>query len=212
MTLSRKIAQSIADQIVEGQLKPGDRLYESKLTEMFGTSRVPIREALYILEKDEIVERIPRQGVFVKEYHRKDLRDLYEVAYRLEELALEEVIEHITEQQLTELYQLIEEMASCTKNREINIYFSLMEKLHLQFFKLSTNKVLADFYSKLTMQLKPFRYMSLSYPNSLEHSLKEYVEIVDGISMRDSNMIRDVLHKKKERALKALDKIIKDRE
>ncbi len=209
-TLSQKIAQSIADKIAESSLKPGERLLENELTETFGTSRAPIREALYILEKDGLVERIPRRGVFVKEYNRKELFDLYEVVYRLEEIALVKVIERATDQDIEEVSTLIKRMSANVEGREIKNYFSLLEELHRLFFRLTDNDVLTEIYIKINKQLIPFRYMSLSYPNSLEHSISEYYEIVQGLQKRNSDEVIKALYKKEKRALSTLEKIVKD--
>lgn len=168
MTLSQKIAQSIADQIVEGSIRPGERLFENKLTDKFGTSRVPIREALYILESDGIVERIQRHGVFVKEYNQKELLDLYDVVYRLEEFALKKAIVNASDEEIDRIFKLLEKMENLIKGREIKNYFPLMEELHQLIFILSKNEVLDDLYKKIYKQLRPFRYIALSYPKSLE--------------------------------------------
>lgn len=136
-TLSQKIAQSIADRIVEGHIKPGERLLESKWTETYGTSRAPVREAFYLLESDGIVERIPRRGVFVKEYNQKELFDMYEVVYRMEELALTKAIINAEDEEIAYLFELLGQMKQFIEVREIKRYFPLMEAMHQQFFRLS---------------------------------------------------------------------------
>lgn len=211
VTLSQKIAQSIADQIVEGFIKPGERLLENKLTAVFGTSRVPIREALYILESDGIVERIPRRGVFVKAYNQKELFDLYDVVYRLEGFALNRVLENATDEELADVFKLLESMAVFIKDRRIKSYFPLMEELHELFFRLSKNDVLDGLYKKIYKQLRPFRYMALSYPNSLEQSFQEYYEIAEGLKARNMNQTLAALHKKEKRVLLIFEKIVDEK-
>lgn len=211
ITLSQKIAQSIADQIVEGFIKPGERLLENRLTNVFGTSRVPIREALYILESEGIVERIPRRGVFVKDYNRKELFDLYDVVYRLEGFALNNAIENATDEEIDKVFKLLEGMSVFIKGREIKSYFPLMEDLHQLFFTLSKNDVLDNIYKKLYKQLKPFRYMALSYPNSLEKSFQEYYEIAEGLKARNIKQTLAALDKKEKRVLLIFEKFINEK-
>ncbi|MFD1037450.1 GntR family transcriptional regulator [Virgibacillus byunsanensis] len=210
MTLSQKIAQSIADQIVEGYIKPGERLLENKLTDTFGTSRAPIREALYILESDGIVERVQRRGVFVKEYNRKELIDLYDVVYRLEEFALKKAIVNATDEEIARIFNLLEHMADFIKDREIKDYFPLMEELHQLIFLLSKNDVLDDLYRKIYKQLRPFRYMALSYPDSLEQSFLEYYEIAEGLKARDIDQTLKALQKKEKRVLLNFENLLID--
>lgn len=207
-TLSQKIAQSIADQIAEGNMKPGERLLENQLTNVFGTSRVPIREALYILESDGLVERIPRYGVFVKEYNRNELFDMYDVVYRLEEFALKRALEHATNEEIDNVFKLLDNMKVFINDREIKRYFPLMEDMHRLFFLLSKNDVLDNLYKKLYKQMRPFRYMALSYPESLEQSFLEYYEIAEGLKARNYKKTLDALERKENRVLLIFEKIV----
>ncbi|MGO4886523.1 GntR family transcriptional regulator [Anaerobacillus sp. MEB173] len=209
ITLSQKIAQAIAGQISEGILKQGDRLLENELTNFFGTSRAPIREALYILEKDGIVERIPRRGVFVKEYTKKELSDLYETVYRLQEIALRKVMDLVTPEQLKELDSLVEKMEEAVKRQDIKSYYIFLDELQSKYFTFSDNDVLRDIYFKLKKQLTPFRYISLSYPSSLEYSLSEYKEMLKGLNERNFTRILESLRLKENRALAILETYIK---
>lgn len=200
-TLSQQIAESITMQIIEGHHKPGDRLYEGKLTEQFGTSRAPIREALYILEKEGIVERSPRRGVFVRNYTAKELFDLYDMIYRLEEIALEKACHLISERQLLQLDQLILKMAVEAKEKRIRNYFELMEQLQVSFFEITSNDVLKEVYLNLIKRITPFRFMSISHPSSIESSIEEYIGIVDGLNHRDLEQVKSYLKRKEKRAL-----------
>ena len=208
ITLSQKIAQVIAGQIAEGVIKQGDRLLENELTNYFGTSRAPIREALYILEKDGIVERVPRKGVFVKEYTKKELTDLYETVYHLEEIALKKIMDIADSEQILELENLINKMEKAVQKKDIKSYFSKLDQLHIKFFTFTNNDVLSSFYFRIRKQLTPFRYISLSYPYSLEHSLNEYQEILKGLYEKNFDRIRDNLRLKEKRALTNLETYI----
>jgi DNA-binding GntR family transcriptional regulator len=210
ITLSQKIAEAIALQIAEGRLKPGERLLENELTDVFGTSRAPIREALYVLEKEGIVERVPRRGVFVKKHTQKELSDLYETVYRLTEITLLKGMELATEKQLSDLKNLVHLMETNIQNKDVKKFFNLLKELHIQFFNLSNNEVLKDLYLKLNNRLTPFRFMSLSHPSSLVKSIAEYKEILKGLEEKDSERIISNLRIKEKRALTVLEKVVVD--
>ncbi|WP_147803634.1 GntR family transcriptional regulator [Alkalicoccus halolimnae] len=208
MTLSQKVAETIATQIVEGEMKPGTRLLEQELVEMFGTSRAPIREALYLLENQGIVERLPRRGVFVKKYTRKEVFDLYEVVYSLTHMALMKAVDTSLQEQLDELYQLIQKSEATIEEREIKNCFHLVERIHLLLFELPNNQVLQEVYQRLNKRWTTFRYLTLSHPISLERSIAEYKEIVMGIEAKNKEQITRVLKQKETRALSILEKLI----
>ena len=83
----QRVAKILAEEIVERSLRPGERLPEQALAERFGTSRAPIREALYLLDREGLVQRIPRKGAIVKTYTTREIEELYKVRVTLEELA-----------------------------------------------------------------------------------------------------------------------------
>lgn len=210
MTLSQQIAQAITIQISEGKLKPGYRLLENELTEQFNTSRAPIREALYILEKDGVVERKPRRGVFVKELSKKELTDLYETVYRLLEITLVKIMTSVSEEQLSPLFKLVEEMEETIQGKEIKKCFTLLRELQMNLFVLSNNDILKELYSNINNRLAPYRYISISYPSSLESSVEEYREILNGLREKDFEKVRANLSKKENRALSILEKVVED--
>lgn len=208
ITLSQKIADSIALQIGEGVLISGQRLLEQEWTDHYGTSRAPIREALYILEREGIVERIPRRGVFVKKYTQKELSDLYDTIYRLEEIAFEKVLQQAQDKEIKEIIKIVERMEQETKSKHLKEYFDLVDEFHQKFFELSGNDNLKEVFFMLIKRVKHLRYMSISYQSNIELSLQEYQGIVVGLMNRDLQMIKKQLQLKEKRAVAVLAKIV----
>ena len=79
-----RVRDLLEEAILEGELKPGERLRAEALAQRFGTSRTPIREALLQLEAHGLVEVEPNRGAVVKTFDRVDLRDLYDVRALIE--------------------------------------------------------------------------------------------------------------------------------
>ncbi|WP_209121115.1 GntR family transcriptional regulator [Alkalihalobacillus sp. BA299] len=67
-SLPEQIAKHILKKIMKGDLVPGDKIVEEYIASELNTSRAPVREALYLLQVDQIVERIPRKGTIVKSF------------------------------------------------------------------------------------------------------------------------------------------------
>lgn len=84
-----QIAEVLADEIIERKVASGSKLPEPALAERFGTSRAPIREALYLLDQAGLVERTPRRGTVVNAYSSREIEELYQVRITLERIALE---------------------------------------------------------------------------------------------------------------------------
>src|SRR6476646_5070508 len=83
-TSAVRVREQLQDAILEGVLKPGERLRAEALAQRFGTSRTPVREALLQLEAQGLVEVEPNRGAVVKAFDAADLLDLYELRALLE--------------------------------------------------------------------------------------------------------------------------------
>ena len=97
------VFNTLRQAILRGELKPGERLMEIQLAQRLGVSRTPVREAIRKLELEGLVLMIPRKGAEVAEITIKDLEDVLQVRAALEELAVRDACEKITEEQLKEL-------------------------------------------------------------------------------------------------------------
>lgn len=206
-TLSQRISENIATQIVEGKLSPGERLLEKDLQELFGTSRSPIREALYLLEIQGVVERVPRKGVFVKKYTKKEVFDFYDIVYTLTDIALQKGIHNRRDQQLEQLNNTIDNLESNLKKQNFKEAFLLVEEIHLALFEISNNSTLIEIYKSLNKRWTTFRYLTLSHPDRLQQSFREYKEIINGLNKSEMEKVSSTLSMKKDRAMKVLDNV-----
>jgi DNA-binding GntR family transcriptional regulator len=78
----------LREAILNGRYSPGERLVQDELAATFGTSRIPLREALQRLEGEGLVMSAPHRGAFVRPLAPKDVADLYDVRLSLESLAV----------------------------------------------------------------------------------------------------------------------------
>ncbi|MBL8908848.1 MAG: GntR family transcriptional regulator [Rhizobiales bacterium] len=85
--LGNRIRDILVARIVSGHYEPGERLLELKLAAEFGTSQVPVREALRDLEMSGLVTIKPRRGSFVNAYESSAQKDIFFVRGALEEAA-----------------------------------------------------------------------------------------------------------------------------
>ncbi len=84
MSHAQRLRQTIEDEIVDGALRPGDRLDECQLAARFGVSRTPIREALLQLAVTGLIEVKPRRGAVVSIPEPARLIEMFETMAELE--------------------------------------------------------------------------------------------------------------------------------
>jgi len=91
-TLVDQVVDAIVRGAAEGHFLPGDRLVEAEVARGLGVSRVPVREALRLLESQGIVVNIPYRGMRLMDVSRERIEKILEVRVVLEKLAAEKVL------------------------------------------------------------------------------------------------------------------------
>lgn len=102
-TKADEIALLLEDEIVSGRAAAGSVLRQEQLSERFGVSRTPIREALRRLAAQGLVSFTPNRGVRVRTLSRDELREAFLVRAELEGLATELAVPRMTPERLAEL-------------------------------------------------------------------------------------------------------------
>lgn len=198
----------LAEEITERVLPPGERLLEQTLSERFGTSRAPIREALYLLSQEGLVERIPRKGAIVKRYTTREIEELYRIRVTLEELALERDCDglRMVRFALAALRPIVEEMERSRK--EIKHYHELNFEFHKAIVELSQSSVLLRLYTQIEGPLKMFLRLSMTTRSDVAKSIEDHKRIVAAIGEGDAAEAGRILRAHEidgmERALTAL--------
>lgn len=118
LTLKQHVCQIIRDKLLSGAVKPGSRLSDDLLARELGISRSPVREALGQLASEGLIEHRPRSGVFVKQFDRREVEELYELREALERYAVRKAALRIGAESLAELQRLCGEMRSFVREHQ----------------------------------------------------------------------------------------------
>ncbi len=182
-----KLRDALEDDIVNGVLKPGDRLDEAALAERFNVSRTPIREAFKYLVGSGLVETIPNRGSFVANVGLPQLIEMFEVMAELEGMCARLATRRITDAETEELRSLLD---GCTKAKEKgdpDAYYYENERFHDCIYRASHNKFLTQQARQLQLRLKPYRRLQLRVRNRAGTSLQEHGRIVAAILAGDES-------------------------
>jgi DNA-binding GntR family transcriptional regulator len=179
LSLTEQASRIIANAILEGELKGGEQLIESKLQKQFSISRSPIREAFRDLEKKGLVVIVPRKGVFVKTITLKDVQEHYPVQGVLEGLAAREACFKMTSEDLDEMEQELERMIRATKPMNVKAFQEHHELFHSIFIAASGNEVLINLIRNLRLQGIRYRYFHKHTEEYCRESISIHRRILD---------------------------------
>jgi DNA-binding GntR family transcriptional regulator len=179
VTLVDQIANTLKDDILTGSLKGGDQLLEDQLKDEFGISRTPLREAFRVLEKEGLIEILPRKGAFVRRISRQDIEENFPVRAILEGLAARLAYDHLSQQDLHEMEEVLAYMKEAAERKDFIDYAKHHLSFHEIFIKASNNNTLIALLHNLRMHRLWHRYTYHYYKEDFRNSLQIHRRILD---------------------------------
>lgn len=140
---------SISDAIIEQRLKPGARLREDALAEVFGVSRTGIRKILQRLALEHLVTLTPRRGASVTRPTADEARDVFEARQMVECGLMQEVARRITGDSIRILRDIAKREHAALRRGEKSAAIKLSAEFHGRLAAISGNAALADFVEGL---------------------------------------------------------------
>ncbi|ERL51720.1 GntR family transcriptional regulator [Halomonas huangheensis] len=143
------IYRSISDAIIEHRLKPGARLREDALSDVFGVSRTGIRKILQRLALEQMVTLTPRRGASVTRPTAEEARDVFEARQMVECGLIPEIARRITSADIAELQRLAKREHEALRGGEQSQAIRLSAGFHTYIASISGNRTLAEFVERL---------------------------------------------------------------
>ncbi|MDN3557914.1 GntR family transcriptional regulator [Halomonas maura] len=143
------IYQSISDAIIEHRLKPGARLREDALAEVFGISRTGIRKILQRLAMEQLVTLTPRRGASVTRPTADEAKDVFDARQMVECGLMPEVARRITAEDAQSLRELAVREREALRAGEQSVAIKLSAAFHGRLARISGNATLAAFVERL---------------------------------------------------------------
>jgi DNA-binding GntR family transcriptional regulator len=125
---SQRIADHLRKQILSGELAPGARIMQEEIAAELGSSRLPVREALRMIEAEGLIVLKPNSGAWVSKMDLAECEAVYKIRERLEPLALSESIPHLTPAEVARLEEFEDEIESGT---DVDRFLLLDREFHL---------------------------------------------------------------------------------
>lgn len=186
-SITSQVSNAIRDAIVNGEYEPGQKLSEVNLSEYYQVSRTPIREALKQLEREGLVEIIPRVGTCVAKPTEKDLKELFRVKEVLEGLAAGLLAENRNREIINKVQSSVADMEKAIQEFNNKHYVQANTTFHHAILTGADNSKLSYLLNLLLNQIPYNRYVYLTIenPKRLENSLNEHKAILSAIEKGD---------------------------
>ena len=179
--------------ILRGELQPGDRLMEISLASQLGVSRTPVRDALHKLEKEGLVNMVPRCGAEVANITDKDMRDVLEVRTTLEELAVELCIERINDDGIKRLKAANKTFKEKVEEGELLLIAEADVAFHDIIYSITENRRLLEIISELRENLYRYRLEYLKNESARLVLVKEHDNIIKFITEKNTDKCKKAI-------------------
>ncbi|QEK13276.1 GntR family transcriptional regulator [Crassaminicella thermophila] len=189
------VFEHLRNAILNGNLKPSERLMEVQIAEQLGVSRTPVREAIRKLELEGLVVMIARKGAYVADVSVKDILDVLEVRSVLEGLAAALAAERITDEELEELELISNNFKKALENDDKEKMIEKDMQFHDKILRSTRNPKLIQIAQSLQEQVQRFRTTYFIEYNQLKTILSDHQEILEAISNREVEKAQKVAQK-----------------
>jgi DNA-binding GntR family transcriptional regulator len=194
--MTQLAAQALRSMILSGELRPGDRVIENRLTHELGVSRPPLREAMAVLEQEGLLVLEPRRGAIVTPLTLHDVYEIFTLRAELERLAVELGVPTRSERRLERCRQAMRDLEEAAENQDPGAVTERGFAFHLAVVGLAGHRRLEDSYRSLALQMSLCMAMNRRARRGLE-SLRgdaaRHRHILDLVEAGDTEGVKHAL-------------------
>ncbi len=192
MSLSSLVVDYVKESILAGVYKEGHHLLETELANTLGISRAPVREAIKELEKEGIVQTLPRKGTFVTRFTMEDIKEVFDIRMLLENnifkiLIYEDRLKENDFQYLENLVREMENIAVSTMGlREKSILLNLKDmEFHRFLWNKSGSKRRVKILEGIFFQLRMAMLYDTNETGDLSKTATDHYQIIEALRNKD---------------------------
>lgn len=198
------VLEELRRRIVSRELRPGDQILADAVAEELGISRVPVREALRILEGEGQVEHRPHRGYFVTELRLTDLEELYRIRHLLEADALRQTVPLLADEDFSEMDAALAELERAHESGDISAHVAANRRFHWAFLRPLELPRLRRLIQVHYDSCDAYGALYYNVPTNRERSRGEHLKLRAAGEDRDPAQVIEVLEAHRANVIQAL--------
>ena len=186
-SLGEVVARGIRGDILEGRLAPGTPIRQEVVAAQYGTSRIPVREALQILAAEGLVAVVPNVGGRVAQLDLAELDEMYQLREQLEPFLLAESVPAMSDEQIGRLEALVESMEEVVESGDFQQWLELDRQFHLGTYAAAPLPRFGRLVENIWNNTQQYRRLYAFHANRrYDISCIEHRLILDALTRRDA--------------------------
>ena len=191
-TVTSTLVENLRDEILLGELAPGQYIRLEEIAARFDVSTMPVREALRDLEAEGLVTIYPHKGAVVTQLSADELQDIYDVRAVLEEMATQLAVPHMTEATFSQLLSYIDQMDSHLG--ELITLIKLNHNFHITLYSASGRRHLCDLTRLLRYRTQHYLHAFISNLGGMPQAQAEHRAIIEACRLGNSDHAASLVH------------------
>lgn len=192
-SLHGELVDLLHDMVLDGELRPGDKINEQALCTRFGVSRTPLREALKVLASGGLVILAPNRGASVAQISPQEIDQLFPIMGALESLAGELACAEITDGEVARIQKMHDQMVRHYEKREAGPYLKLNRSIHEAIFEAAGNAELTQLYHTIMVRTHAVRFTAKKSPARWDEAIEDHIQMMDALRKRDGKRLAAIL-------------------
>lgn len=179
ITVADSATTEIRRRILSGEIPDGTPVRQDALAEDFGTSRIPIREALSRLEAEGLVASFPHRGYVVTALSREEIKELFELRAMLEPELIKAAIPNMTRQDFSAAEAILSQYTSDLDNNDVHSWGELNTQYHLALYNASGRKKTIEIVRGLLVNTDRYTRLVITLDNGVENAKEDHGGLLD---------------------------------
>ncbi len=183
----------IKEKILSMELRPGLFLNETKLCEMTNLGRMPVHQAIHLLQNEGLIEVIPRKGIVIRSDSLHDVLALLEARLAMEPNVAALAAERISKEQIKEVKDLLKKSSLLLSQSQRDSFSVIDRAFHSVIAEAAGNKILADTQRPLHERSGIIWHLRIMPEKGLEVTQREHESILKAVIQHDANAARKAM-------------------
>jgi DNA-binding GntR family transcriptional regulator len=192
-SMREEVYSTLLNWIMEGELRPGEKILDKELAEKMGVSRTPVREALRRLEDKELVESSANRWTRVAEVSIEEPEMLYPIIWTMEELAVAQALENLTEEDFKKMEDAIKSLGKALEEGEPVKASQADAQFHDVYIQRSNNHHLINILQDLKIKCRRVEVTYFEGCICARDSLDEHCRILEALRSRDLALVQSLI-------------------
>ncbi|KRA53123.1 GntR family transcriptional regulator [Devosia sp. Root635] len=190
--MASTIHARLRSEIVSLARKPGEPLAEKAITEAYGVSRTPVREAILRLADEGLVDIFPRSGTFVARIPQHGLSEAVVIRMALEEKSARLAAERATRSQVMVVQAIVEQLRESQAAGDQAAFHAADEHFHATLAEMAGYPGIWALVQQVKIQVDRYRRLTLPQEGRMQRVIEEHQAILDAVAAHDPD--RAALH------------------